>query len=254
MGSERARQYHSIILGEKNTWDDWHLIPNTRPLVNPPSLNEKYVDIPGMNGQYDLTEALLGYPTYGSRTGSWEFIVANDYWDWATAYSTIMHYLHGKRLRCILEDDRDHYYMGRFKVNQWKSDKNWSNITIDYTIEPFKHSLSGSSDKWLWDPFNFQTGIIRNYTDLTVDGTRELIIVGGDDHTIPAFTLKELTSEDFTIGYFGRDRETRLTKVLTSENIDIPVRPDDMVIEYGENTITFTGTGTIDVDYREGIL
>lgn len=31
--------YHSITIGEKNTWDDWHLIPTSRPLVNPPSVN-----------------------------------------------------------------------------------------------------------------------------------------------------------------------------------------------------------------------
>ena len=27
--------YHSITIGDKNTWDDWHLIPATRPLFHP---------------------------------------------------------------------------------------------------------------------------------------------------------------------------------------------------------------------------
>lgn len=252
MSTDKARQYHSITIGEKNTWDDWHLIPSSRPLVNPPSVNEKFVDIPGMNGQLDLTETLLGYPTYANRTGSWEFYVMNDYWDWATAYSTIMRYLHGKRLRCVLDDDQSYYYEGRFKVNQWKSDKNWSMITIDYTINPFKHSIESSVDQWLWDPFNFETGIIRNYKGIEVDGSYELRLVGGDDRAVPSFILKSLTSDNFTINYYAQDGATVLSSVLTSENINTPFAPEDMVVIPGVNVITFTGVGEIDVDYREG--
>ena len=74
--------YHSITYGEKNTWDDWHLLPSTRPLFNPPPTKTKQVDIPGANGAIDLSESLTGYPVYENRTGSTEFYVANGYQDW----------------------------------------------------------------------------------------------------------------------------------------------------------------------------
>ena len=47
--------YHSITIGDKNTWDDWHLIPATRPLFNPPTVKENMVNIPGGDGVLDLT-------------------------------------------------------------------------------------------------------------------------------------------------------------------------------------------------------
>lgn len=136
MSSERARQYHSITIGEKNTWDDWHLIPSSRPVVNPPSVNEKFIDIPGRSGQLDLTESVFGRTVYGNSTGSWEFRVMNDYWPWAVAYSTIMNYLHGQRYECSLDDEPEQKFVGRLKVNEWKSDKNWSTIVIDYSLDP----------------------------------------------------------------------------------------------------------------------
>ena len=47
--------YHSITFGEKNTWDDWHLIPSSRPVFNPPVFREKFIDIPGVSGLLDLS-------------------------------------------------------------------------------------------------------------------------------------------------------------------------------------------------------
>ena len=71
--------YHSITFGDKNTWDDWHLIPSTRPLVNPPSRKKNTVDIPGADGSLDLSNVVSGHPVYENRSGSFEFIVENGF-------------------------------------------------------------------------------------------------------------------------------------------------------------------------------
>lgn len=133
--------YHSITFGTKNTWDDWHLIPSSRPVFNPPPLKSKYVDIPGADGEVDLTELLTGSPKFGNRTGSLEFIVANDYLSWDVAYSTIMNYLHGQSMHAILEDEPLYYYDGRFSVNAWQSGKSFSVIAIDYNIKPHRQLI-----------------------------------------------------------------------------------------------------------------
>ena len=65
--------YHSITFGDKNTWDDWRLVPASRPLFNPPAQKVKTLDIPGGDGVIDLSQALTGYPVYQNRTGSIEF-------------------------------------------------------------------------------------------------------------------------------------------------------------------------------------
>lgn len=241
--------YHSVTIGEKNTWTDWHLIPSSPPIVNPPSVFEKNTDIPGVNGQYDQTEFLLGRPLFGSRTGSWEFMVMNDYWEWYTAYKTILKYLHGKRFRCVLEDDSGYYYDGRFKVNEWKSEKDWSRITIDYTMDPYKKSILSTANggDWLWDPFNFLTGYISNLGNVTISGTKEIVIYGGTDYDSPNVTL---LSGDSTMTYKALDGTNKTITLTVNE----PVSPEDILIVAGENTVTFTGNGAIRIDYREGLL
>lgn len=136
--------YHSITFGEKNTWDDWHLVPVSRPLFNPPSLKKKTLDIQGGDGLLDLSETLTGYPLFNNREGSFEFIVMNDYLPWYETYSMICNYLHGRRMKAVLEDEPEYYYEGRFTVNSWKSEKVFSKITIDYSVAPYKKRFSGS--------------------------------------------------------------------------------------------------------------
>lgn len=130
--------YHSITFGEKNTWEDWHLVPVSRPVFNPPSLKKKTIDIQGGDGLIDLTEALAGYPLFNNREGSFEFIVMNDYLPWTEIYSMICDYIHGRSMKAVLEDEPDYYYEGRFTVNSWKSEKAYSKITIDYSVAPYK--------------------------------------------------------------------------------------------------------------------
>lgn len=133
--------YHSITFGDKNTYDDWHLVATERPCVAAAAPKTRYIDIPGANGSIDLTDALAGRASLSNREGSFEFYVLNDYdgYDWVSIYDAVSAYLHGKKMRMTLEDDPDYYYEGRFSMNAWKSQKDWSTIVIDYNLEPAKH-------------------------------------------------------------------------------------------------------------------
>lgn len=236
--------YHSITFGDKNTWDDWHLIPTSRPLFNPPNVKTQYVDIPGSYGTLDLSESLTGYPLFENREGSNEFIVHNGYWDWSTAYSTIMNYLHGQTMRAILEDDKDFYYEGRFAVNEWKSDEHWSIITIDYNVYPFKKEMFSGIEDWLWDPFNFETGIIRNYKNLEVDGTLNVVIGARNEFVTPIIKATITGGNSLSVLFDGETYELK-----NGDNV-IP----EIIIGNVEKTLTFTGNGTVNIDYRGGSL
>lgn len=140
--------YHSVTFGNKNTWTDWHLVPTSRPVIDPPPVKTRYVEIPGADGVIDLTDSLTGKPAYNNREGSIEFYVLNQYdlegpatYNWSDVYSEIMTYLHGKRMTMILEDDPGYYYEGRFSVNSWKTDQTRSTITIDYNVDPKKYRV-----------------------------------------------------------------------------------------------------------------
>ena len=96
-------------LSSQNTWDQWFLIPTSRPTMSIPGAQNRFVEIPGMNGSYDLSDYLTPDVTYSDRSGSFEFIVDTDEIDWRTAYQTIVIFLHGKRLRMILSDVPEWY-------------------------------------------------------------------------------------------------------------------------------------------------
>lgn len=233
--------YHSITLGDKNTWDDWHLIPKSRPLFNPPSVKTNYVEIPGGDGSLDLTTILAGRPVYKNRTGSWKFYVEDGFKDWAVLYSEIMTYLHGKKLKAILEDDPDYYYEGRFAVNAWQSDPNWSIITIDYEVAPYKRSLVSAGNDWLWDTFNFETDVIRSYENLPVSGSLTVVVVG-DSMPVPPTIVASVAG--MTVTYNGDTYNLNKGSNYISE----------LEIREGENTLVFGGTGTITILYERGRL
>lgn len=232
--------YHSVTFGDKNTWDDWHLVPTSRPLFNPPSVKSNIIDIPGGNGSIDLSEELTGEPLFGDRSGSMEFIVVNDYISWEKAYSTIMNYLHGRRMHAILEDDPGFYYDGRFSVNQWRSDKAYSLITINYQVAPYKKRTTTSLEPWLWDPFNFETGIITVYSDIPIRGTVLIRVYGDREIVTPIFKAS-----------------APMTMVTKGKTYSLPkgdYKNEEIKLYQGLNEFSFTGEGTISIEYRGGSL
>ncbi len=135
--------YHSMTIGDRHTFRDFGLVPTSRPVVNPPCPNLSYLEIPGTNGSLDISEAVCGNVTYANRTGSFEFYVKNER-NWVEVYAEVMSYLHGRRLSLILDDEPAFFYVGRISVNQWKSDKNHSFLTLDYNLEPFKYEITAT--------------------------------------------------------------------------------------------------------------
>lgn len=166
-------QDHSITFGDgtvtngvfvgTNTWTDWHLIPLTRPVVAEAGVSTSYVDIPGRtDGPIDMSEYLTGSIVYGARSGSFEFIVDNDFDTWERVRRRIIDFLHGKKMKMVLMDDPQFYFVGRFSFNEWRSEATNSRVTINYALEPYKTYVYAAGD-WLWDVFNFETDRTDQY-------------------------------------------------------------------------------------------
>lgn len=252
--------YHSISFGEKNTWDDWRLVPASRPVFNPPAQKVKTLDVPGGDGVIDLSRALTGYPVYQNRTGSFEFIVLNDFKLWQMAYSDIMDYLHGQTMRAVLEDDPEYFYEGRFTVNAWKSEKNWSRIVFDYDVGPYKWTVQSSIDDWLWDPFNFQNGIIypvlfKNISVNTTMTTRQLdSALFGRAPICPQFVVSTTAKRGVHVRFVNSALGLDITKLVPDGINQIPE-----FVFFGDQGATIqiwcdSGTGTVSIDFRKGRL
>lgn len=221
----------------RNSWKDWYLIPSSRPVINPPALNTKYVSVPGSNTVLDLTDILTGYPSYAYREGSIEFWVDNGHDTWSNSYTQIMNFLHGQKVYLVLEDDPEYRYEGRVTVNSWKSEKTNSKITIDYYLYPFKKSITASYEQWLWDPFNFHSGVVRYYVDVPISGTITIVVVGS---TLPVTPTVE-SSAAMTLVV-----EDRTFNLVTGSN-----KLYGLNLENRKYNFKFTGTGTITVKFSE---
>lgn len=244
--------YHSITFGDKNTWDDWHLVPTSRPVFNPPKHKSLFMDIPGGNGLEDLSEVVSSEPIYSNRDGSFEFIVMNGYKEWQDLYSEIMDYLHGRKMRASLEDDPAFYYEGRFTVNQWKSDKNWSKIVIDYNVNPYKLLKAGSLEEWKWDDIDFEYNMdLIGLKALDINGEWSTIFRSLRRTVIPVFTVS--TADGSGLQVTISDDIGHNTTIKFFDGND---QMDQSLRIYGPaiTTITVTGTGTISIDFRMGRL
>ena len=160
--------YHSVTIGSMNTFSDWHLVPDSRPVIALPETKTVTVDIPGSNGILDLSESLTHYPLYNNRSGTLTFHVLNDYTPWDVLYHRIANYLHGRRRTLVLEDDPMYYYIGRYAI-EWTSnnDGTWSDVAINYELDPYKQFIQTSiqEDSRLYENISVSnTTVNRNLT------------------------------------------------------------------------------------------
>lgn len=159
--------YFSITIGDKNTFDDWHLLSAVKPIVVLPAPKFKYVDILGMSGSLDYTEALTKVPQYSDREGSWEFTILNPgdvdqysietegsyKYDFDDLVSKIASYLHGKYFdRIILDTDPYHTYRGRVWINEVRTNSTWGSVVLNYRLKPFKYSLKNIAKNTIFVP------------------------------------------------------------------------------------------------------
>jgi len=235
---------NGVTFGSKHSYKDWGLILKSRPVISPPSPKTVYVDIPASDGIIDLTESLTGDVKFENRTITCEFNVLDARNRWSNIYSEILDFLHGQNMRIILDEDPTYYYIGRLKVNEWKSNKKTSTITIEGTVEPYKLEMFSSLEDWEWDSFNFETGIVRDYRNIRVDGSLNFTIEGRRKSVVPSFIVKSDDGSGLKVKFNG----------TTYDLVDGTDRVLNIIIKNGTNTLYFTGDGTVSIDYRGGRL
>lgn len=214
--------YHSITFNSNtNTYTDWGLVPESRPLIAAPKRKTNYIDIPGANGSLDLSNVLTRYPVFNDREGSWTFYaIYNNRWKsekWQERYSEILKVLDSRRVTHTvrLEDDPNYYYEGSVLVNKWESLKDYSKVTLDYRLFPYKYwrdlttlTISPSGSGWESVYMDYRTlGIMPVSPLITTTGSVEVRLVNdmlaidetvqldqGTDIRVPGFIFSKTTS------------------------------------------------------------
>lgn len=208
--------------------------------ISSPDPKTYTIDVPGMDGELDLTESLIGDIKYNNRKIVLKFEVDGDFYDWSTISSKINNFCHGKKANIILDTDINYYWQGRVTLNSTKEDYSYGELELKIDADPYKYEVYGGLDKWKWDTFNFEDGIIREYKDLEVNSTLTVIIPGRRKTIYPYFT----TSIGLQVVFEG---VTYTLPLGTSQVLGIALKE-------GDNILTFIGGGKVSIDYRGGSL
>ena len=225
---------HSVIFGSKHSWLDWHLVPLSKPVIPPPELVENYVDIPGANGQLDLSEVVNGFPTYKNRSGEFSFVIDPAYWFLDKAYDEIANELHGKRTRVILTDDPNWFYEGRVSISSAEAGRDYSTISFKYNFDPFKLSVD----------------VVPGLSGINVSGTTEVTVPIGMSpmRTVPRI-MADVTSGSMTATLKRSGEPDSVTDIATGS-----FRYPALVLGPGSNKLVFSGEGTVTIEVRGGSL
>ena len=232
-----------ITFDETHSFRDWGL-KLKKIVVGIPKAKTEYVSVPGMNGDLDLTEAQNGGVKYEMRSLKFSFGVRNcTYDDWSGLVSQIASELQGKKKQIVLDTDREYYYVGRCEIDPEKTNDVTGDITISCTCEPYKYDINSSGKPWIWDIFNFESGVIRNTSNLKSNAasTWQAVYMDGWFYNE---TLKIISDADMQVKYNGK-----IFDIYAGENAMY-----DLFLTQGKNTLYFQGVGTITLIHRGGML
>ena len=229
-----------------HSYDDWGLYVTNTDCIGEPKQYTKYLTIPGRNGQLDLSQAISGRPIFISREIKINLAGTRFRTNWDAVISTFRNAIAGRVCRITFDNDPSYFWKGKVDVKGFESALNLGTFSIEIPeADPYKYDITSSADPWLWDPFNFETGVITQIGSKVITGSGSITITHGHMATCPEIVISDKLSESFTVTY---------------DNISYPLAvgtnrvPAIMVGGETDVTLNFTGSATVQVVYRSGSL
>ena len=210
-----------IFNNEKSAYYDWGIVL-TKASIPLPSIKTSSVDIKGANGILDLSEVLTGDVCYGNRDIKLTFAMMEDR-DYYSTMTDIANYLHGKIVTLKLTNDDEYFYSGRATITQCEYLIGRSELVITMSADPFKYSVTESNA----------------FVNLNNE-TKSLVLPNKRMRVAPTLVVTgsvTMTFEEKT--YTLQAGEQQLLNFVLSE---------------GNNTVSFSGTGSVKITYRQGAL
>jgi len=228
--------------GAYHSFEDLDLLPAAQPDFGTPKLKSTLVSVPGSNGRLDLSRALTGYMTYDIRSPTLRYYLRGSEAARHAKLSRLRNILHGQEVKIIPDEAPNGYWTGLLEVNAPQQQIGAWIVTVGGSLDPYKRDTTTTAEDWLWDPFCFIDGVIREYGSIAVSGTKTVTVVSSPAGGSPVFTA----SASMTMTYGGKTYN-----LSAGENSF-----DDIELPHAETeaAFTFTGTGTVSIDFRGGYL
>lgn len=231
---------YSVSIGGVHMLEVYNMPLQSLNCVKPPKPKINTIEIPGRNGSLDISD-FLGRVFYENREISMIFGRVYDKDLWPHIYSEILNRFHGKRCKIIFDDDPSYYWVGRVSVESYERTQRLGTLTLSVDAEPYKYTLDTTSENdWLWDAFDLEYGVIREYGNILVSGTKDFIVDGTPMPAVPEIEA----STDMQVRFKGKayDLKYGINKIY------------DIEIVNGQNTLTFIGNGIVKINYKGGSL
>lgn len=188
-----------------------------------------FVDKPGGDGSWDLSTALTdGLPRYSDRALSVTLECSEG--DRLSREAKIRHMvnmLDGMREDITLPDDTYHHIKGRIHVARDYNDMTHAAVTVTATCEPWKYA---------------NTGTVINLVAATTVQTARLVN-NGRRPVVPILKV-EGTGASVLVVYRAA------SMALSAGTYQWP----DLLLTPGEHELTYSGSGTLAITYREAVL
>lgn len=231
---------------EYHSYDDWGLYVTNTDCIGEPKQYTKYLQIPGRNGQLDLSQTISGRPIFISREIKINLAGTRFRTNWDAVISTFRNAIAGRVCRITFDNDPSYFWKGKVDVKGFESVMNLGTFSIELPeADPYKYDITSSADPWLWDPFNFNTGVITQIGAKVITVSGSITILHGHMATCPEIVVSDKLSSEFTVIY---------------GNISYPLSvgtnrvPAIMVSGETDVTLDFIGSATVQVVYRGGSL
>jgi phage-related protein len=192
--------------------------------IGSPEVKRMTIDVEGADGTLDYTE-YFGEPKYNDVTHKFPFAIMEPKEDLLSHYSHVKNALHGKKMRIILDDEPDFFYVGRIYVQPFTSDRTIGYITIETECEPYKYKLA-------------KTVVTR-----AIAGTVAITLTNARKRAVPEVSITTSTSLNIQYG-------SGLIWDLGPGSYTLP----ELELKEGDNFVTVTGTGSITFTWQEGEL
>lgn len=242
-------------LQTRDTWFDYKLIPKGRPFAAPPTPKTIYIDIPGLDGKLDFTEAVMGRPVFNNRSGSWTFINSGE----INSYDNRLRLrdeLDGALMNVILHGDEFHFYRGRVQLSSINvsADGSGTEFVIDYNLNPYKYSIGiitpPTAAEVKFD-LNIKTIYDTNFNDdyyrsIILRGYEEVIHVDNRGSYTPASVF--CSGTDVWVTVINREMNNVRLK------LDLGNNQNCFMLIPGYNIMAFSGHGRVQLYYAEGRL
>lgn len=212
-----------FIFDKYNTWYDWRLTLTGKNIPDPePKTN--YVELDGMHGTLDLSEALTGEVIYRDRTLTASFWTSEGTQQERLAVvKQVTAALHGRVVDIIEPDDPTHFFRGRVKVKSKSHDAVHAELTIEAVCEPWRYAVN------------------ETRRTVMVNGTTDVVIRNDGDKTLCP-NIEVVGSVTITTDAGTVTLETGTYKVAT------------LKLRQGVNIVNLSGSGTVTFTYREADL